>query len=144
MKRIVYIFATLVALSLVACGGPKEDEVMINMNNFMEMQNTPGLYRKSQVEYALNKESDQCYLNPSQLIFRIMDESGSKYLQLQLSKAPVVGEMVDVEAKSYGLGLSSSTTYKDLTVEKIENNLCTLRSSAEGGYVGIIIPWIAE
>lgn len=142
MKRIAYIFATLLALTLIACGGPKVDEVMVEMDNFMSTQDKPGLYRKSKVEYTLNKATDQCYLNPSKLTFRIMDESGNKYLQFTLSAAPVVGETVDVVATSYGLGLSSNTTYTDLTVEKIENNLCTLRSTAEGGYIGIVLPWI--
>lgn len=143
MKRIIYIFATLLTLSLIACNPtPKEDEVMVSMDNFMDSQDTPGLYRKSAAEYALNRTSDQCYLNLSKLTFRIMDEGGDKYLQFTLSKAPVVGESLDVVATSYGLGLSSNTTYKDLRVDKIENNLCYLRSTAEGGYVGIIVGWI--
>ena len=70
-----------------------------------------------------------------------MNEAGDKYLQFTLSEAPVVGQTVDVVAKSTGFGLSSNTTYNGLKVEKIENNLCYLRSSAEGGYIGIIIAW---
>lgn len=140
MKRIIYILAALAVATLTACG-PKEDEKMIAMDNFMDTQNLPGLYRNSEAEYAFNKSTDQCYLNPELLIFRIMDEGGDKYIQFNLSKAPVVGESVDVEVKTYGMGLSN-TSHKNLKVDKMEDNLCYLRSDAEGGYVGIILHWI--
>ena len=143
MKRIIYIFAALVAVALTACG-PKVDEEMVAMDNFMDNQELPGLYRKSNVEFAFDENKHQGYLNPTKLIFRIMDEGGDKYLQFELSKTPVEGEVLDVKTTSYGLGLSSSATYKNLEVDKLENNLCYLRSDAEGGYVGIIIDWITE
>lgn len=141
MKRLIYIFATLVALVITACG-PEIDETMVAMDDFMNQQNVPGLYRQSKVEFAFDASKHQCYLSPSQLTYRIMDEGGDKYIEFILSKSPVVNESIDVDVKSYGLGLSSKTTYKNLTVKAIENNRCTLRSSAEGGYVGIIIDWI--
>lgn len=141
MKRLIYIFTALLALSITACG-PEIDEQMVAMDSFMSSQDTPGLYRQSEVEFALDESKYQCYLSPSKLTYRMMDEGGDKYLEFILSKAPVVGETLDVVAKSYGLGLSSNTTYKNLKVEKIENNRCTLRSDAEGGYVGIILGWL--
>lgn len=141
MKRLIYIFTALLALTFTACG-PDVDETMVAMDNFMNTQDTPGIYRQSATEFALDENKHQCYLNPAKRLYRIMDEGGDKYLELTLSKDPVVGEMVDVVAKSYGLGLSSKTTYKNLKVEKIENNRCTLRSDAEGGYVGIILGWL--
>ena len=64
------------------------------------------------------------------------------YLQFVLSQTPVVDGTVDVVTTSFGMGLSTSTTYTNLKVEKIENNRCVLRSDAEGGYVGIIIGWM--
>ncbi len=145
MKRLIYIFATLIALTVASCNPtPEVDEKMEAMDSFMETQELPGLYRESQVEYAYNESKNQCYLNMSKLTYRIMDDGGDKYLQFTLSKEPVLGESVDVLAKSYGLALSSNTTYKNLKVEKLENNRCTLRSTAEGGYVGIILDWITE
>lgn len=143
MKRIIYIIATLVAVALTACG-PKGDETMDAMNEFMENQELPGIYRKSTTEFVLDESKHQCYLSPNHLTFRIMDEGGDKYLQFTLSKAPVLGEYLDIETTSYGFGLSSSTTYTNLKVEKLEGNRCTLRSDAEGGYIGIIIDWITE
>jgi len=140
MKRIIKIATLVFAVVLSSCG-PKEDEKMVAMDGFMEQQNLPGLYRDSKVEYAFNEQTDQCYINTSKCIFRIMNEAGDKYLQFTLSEAPVEGQTVDVVAKSTGFGLSSNTTYNGLKVEKIENNLCYLRSSAEGGYIGIIIAW---
>ena len=142
MKRLIYIFAAFVALTLTACGGPEIDEQMVAMDSFMTEQEAPGLYRDSKVEFAFNEDKHQCYLNPSKLTYRIMDNGGDKYLQLTLSKAPVVGEKVNVVAESYGIGLSAKTTYTNLEVKKIENNRCTLRSDAEGGYVGIILDWL--
>ncbi len=139
MKRILYIFALLAITTLTSClgGDPKMEE----MDNFMSAQNVPGIYRESVAEFAYDQSKNQCYINTSKLTFAILNDDGSKYLQLVLSKAPVVGESLDVEAKSYGLGLSSSTSYKNLRVDKIENDLCYLRSDATGGYVGIIIGW---
>lgn len=140
MKRIIKIAALVCAVVLSSCG-PQEDEKMVAMDSFMEQQNVPGLYRDSKVEYAYNEQTDQCYINTSKRTFRIMNEAGDKYLQFTLSDAPVEGQSVDVVAKSSGFGLSSNTTYTGLKVEKLENNLCHLRSNAEGGYIGIIIAW---
>lgn len=141
MKRIIYLFAAALALTLAACG-PKEDPLMVEMDNYMDSQNLPGLYIKSAVEYNFNENTDQCYFSKSNRTFRIMDATGDKYLQFVLSADPVEGQTVDVVTKSYGFGLASNTTYKAMMVEKIENDLCYLRSDAEGGYVGIIIYWI--
>lgn len=143
MKRIIYIFATLVAVALTACG-PKIDEEMVAMDNFMDNQELPGIYRKSKVEFAFDETKHQCYLSPAHLTFRIMDEGGDKFLQFELSKAPVEDETLDVKLTSYGMGVSSSASYKNLTVDKLENNRCYLRSDAEGGYIGIILDWITE
>ena len=141
MKRIIYIIAALAATVMTACG-PKEDPIMTAMDTFMDNQTTPGLYRESKIEYAFDAEKDQGYFNKSERIYRIMNESADKYVQCELSANPVAGQTVDVVAKSFGLGLSSNSTYKSLKVDKIENNLCYLRSSAESGYVGIIIVWM--
>ncbi len=142
MKRLIYIFAALLALTLTACGGPKIDETMVEMDSFMEQQSTPGLYRKSIVEFAFDESKHQSYLSPDKLTYRIMDDSGIKYLQFVLSQAPVVDGTVDVVTTSFGVGLSTNATYTNLKVEKIENNRCVLRSDADGGYVGIIIGWM--
>lgn len=141
MKRIIYIIAALTAALMTACG-PKEDPIMNAMDTFMDNQTTPGIYRESKVEYAFDIDKDQGYFNKSERIYRIMNENADKYVQFELSDVPVVGQTVDVVTKSFGLGLSSNATYKHLTVDKIENNLCYLRSSAESGYVGIIIVWM--
>lgn len=141
MKRILYFLAAALTLTMVACG-PKEDPTMKAMDTFMDAQSLPGLYTKSVVDYAFNEDSDQCYFSKSSRTFRIMDATGDKYLQFTLSADPVEGQTVDVVAKSYGLGLSSNTNYNGLMVNKIENDLCYLRSDADGGYVGIIIYWI--
>ena len=138
MKRIIYIVALLAIATLTSCFG---DKTMENMDNFMSAQNVPGIYRQSTTEFSYDQSKHQCYINTSKLTFAILNDDGSKYLQLTFSAAPVVGELVDVEAKSYGLGLSASTSYKGLRVDKIENDLCYLRSDAEGGYVGIILGW---
>ena len=142
MKRIINIIAALTAAVVMSACGPKEDEQMVAMDGFMDTQEHPGLYRDSKVEFAFDEDNHQAFFSKDQRTFRIMNESADKYLQLQLSADPVVGNTVDVVAKSYGFGLSSNMTYKGLRVDKIENNLCYLRSSAEGGYVGIIIAWI--
>ena len=139
MKRILYFFA-FVALALnTSCFG---DSQMEAMNAFMDQQNLPGIYRDSMSEFVYDEAAHQCYINAHSKIFCIMNEDGSKYLQFNLSTAPIVGEVIDVETKSYGMGLSSSATYKGLRVDKIENGLCYLRSDATGGYVGIIIGWM--
>ncbi len=145
MKRLIYIFAALISLTLASCQGPEVDEKMVAMDGFMETQEVPGLYRESQVEYAYDESRNQCYLNISKLTYRIMDEGGDKYLQFTLSKAPVVGENLDVVVTSYGIvGVSATTTYKNLAVKELADNRCVLRSDATGGYVGIIIDWITE
>ena len=141
MKRIIYIIAALTAALMTACG-PKEDPIMNAMDTFMDNQTPPGIYRESKVEYAFDIDKDQGYFNKSERIYRIMNENADKYVQFELSDVPVVGQTVNVVTKSFGLGLSSNATYKSLTVDKIENNLCYLRSSAESGYVGIIIVWM--
>lgn len=141
MKRIIYIIAALTAALMTACG-PKEDPIMNAMDTFMDNQTTPGIYRESKVEYAFDIDKDQGYFSKSERIYRIMNENADKYVQFELSDVPVVGQTVNVVTKSFGLGLSSNATYKSLTVDKIENNLCYLRSSAESGYVGIIIVWM--
>lgn len=141
MKRIIYILTALAAVVMSACG-PKVDEQMVAMDSFMDAQDVPGLYRDSKVEYAFDEAKNQAFFSKAQRTYRIMNDSGDKYIQFQLSADPVEGQTVDVVAKSYGLGLSSNTTYQGLRVDKIEGNLCYLRSSAEGGYVGIIIAWI--
>lgn len=142
MKRIIYILTTIAAaVALTACG-PKEDERMIAMDGFMDAQDATGLYVDSKVEYAFNKATNQASFSRADRTYCIMNDAGDKFLQFTLSADPVVGQTVDVEATSRGLGLSSKTTYKGMIVDKIENNLCHLRSTAEGGYVGIIIAWI--
>jgi hypothetical protein len=142
MKRIIYILTALAAAVVMGACGPKVDEQMVAMDNFMDAQDAPGIYRDSKVEYAFDEEKNQAFFSKSLRTFRIMNDNADKYIQFKLSADPVVGQTVDVEAKSYGFGLASNTTYKGLMVDKIENNLCYLRSSAEGGYVGIIIAWI--
>lgn len=139
MKRILYIFAFAALALTTSCFGDKQ---MDAMNTFMDAQNVPGIYRDSATEFAYDEDAHQCYINANSKVFCIMNDDGSKYLQFTLSAAPVVGEFVDVETKSYGLGLSSSATYKNLRVDKLEEGLCYLRSDAEGGYVGIIIGWM--
>ncbi len=142
MKRIIYILATLAAAVTLSSCGPDVDERMVAMDSFMDAQEVPGLYRDSKVEFAFDEAKHQAYISTSKLTYRIMDESADKYLQFVLSEKPEVGKSVDVEAKSYGFGLSSNTTYKSMTVDKIENGFCYLRSSADAGYVGIIIGWV--
>lgn len=140
MKRIFNILALLALTLTTSCFG---DKTMDQMDAFMDAQNVPGIYRESNTEFAYDQNSHQCYINTSKLTFSILNDDGTKYLQLILSQAPVVGEVVsEVTAKSYGFGLSSQTIYKDMRVDKIENNLCYLRSDASGGYVGIILGWI--
>ncbi len=139
MKRIFNILAILALALTTSCFGDKQ---MDAMNQFMDTQNLPGIYRDSKSEFVYDEAAHQCYINPNANIFCIMNDDATKYLQFQLSAAPVVGEFVDVETKSYGMGISSSSTYKGLRVDKIENGLCYLRSDAEGGYVGIIIDWV--
>lgn len=142
MKRIIHIFVAIAAAVAMSACGPKEDEQMVAMDSFMSSQDAPGLYRDSKVEFAFDENKHQAFFSKSQRVFRIMNDSGDKYLEFTLSADPVVGQSVNVVAKSYGLGLSSNTTYNNLRVDKLENNHCYLRSSAEGGYVGIIIAWI--
>lgn len=139
MKRILYIFAFVALALTTSCFGDKQ---MDAMNQFMDGQNLPGIYRDSKSEFVYDEDAHQCYLNPNDNIFCVMNDDATKYLQFTLSATPVVGELVDVETKSYGMGISSSSTYKGLRVDKIENGLCYLRSDAEGGYVGIIIGWM--
>ncbi len=139
MKRIIYILALLTITTLTSCLGG--DPTMDAMDKFMNAQNVPGLYRESAAEFAYDQAKHQCYINTSKLTFAILNDDGSKYVQFTLSEAPVVGQTVDVASKSFGLGLSSNTSYKGLKVDKIENDLCYLRSDAAGGYVGIIIGW---
>lgn len=139
MKRILYIFAFVALALTTSCFGDKQMEAM---NAFMDQQNVPGIYRDSQAEFTYDEAAHQCYINANSKVFCIMNEDGSKYVQFTLSATPAVNEFVDVESKSYGMGLSSSATYKNLRVDKIEDGLCYLRSDAEGGYVGIIIGWM--
>lgn len=139
MKRIIYILALLAATAITSC--VQTDEKMVAMDNFMNAQDVPGLYRESKAEYAYDQAKNQCFINTSKLTFAIMNDDGSKYLQFKLSTEPVVGQSVDVEANSFGFGLSSKTSYKNMMVKKIENDLCYLQSDAAGGYVGIIIGW---
>lgn len=141
MKRIFTIVAVIAALAMTACG-PVEDERMVAMNEFMSTQNAPGVYSDSKVDFAFDQAKHQAYFNKESRTYRIMDEGGDKYVQFVLDADPVVGQTLNVASKSYGFGLASNTTYKNLKVDKIENNLCHLRSSAEGGYVGIIIAWV--
>ncbi|MBO7299798.1 MAG: hypothetical protein J6U53_00105 [Tidjanibacter sp.] len=138
MKRILYIFAILALTLVTACGDKQMDE----MNEFMDKQNVAGIYRASLAEFTYNEDTHQCYINANSKVFAIMNEDGSKYIQFFLSDTPTVGATIDVETKSYGMGLSSSATYKNLTVDKIVDGLCYLRSDADGGYVGIIIGWM--
>lgn len=140
MKRIIYILTLLAIVASTSCC-KREDEKMVAMDQFMGSQETPGLYRESLTELAYDADKHQCYINTSKLTFAIMNDDGTKYLIFKLSDTPEVGQTVDVEASSYGFGLSSSTTYKGLRVDKIENDLCYLRSDATGGYVGIILGW---
>jgi hypothetical protein len=142
MKRIIYILATLAATVTLWSCGPDVDERMVAMDSFMDAQEAAGLYRDSKVEFAFDETKHQAFISTSKLTYRIMNDSADKYLQFVLSEKPEVGKTLNVEAKSYGFGLSSNTTYKNMTVSKIENNFCHLRSSAEAGYVGIIIGWI--
>ena len=139
MKRILYIFAFVALALTTSCFGDKQMEAL---NAFMEKQNAPGIYRDSTSEFTYDEAAHQCYINATSKVFCIMNEDGTKYVQFTLSAAPVVNEFVDVETKSYGMGISSSATYKNLRVDKIEDGLCYLRSDAEGGYVGIIIGWM--
>ena len=138
MKRILYIFAILALTLVTACG----DKQMDAMDAYMDNQNAPGIYRASQPEFTYNEDNHQCYINASSKVFAIMNADGSKYLQFFLSDTPTEGATIDVETKSYGMGLSSSATYKNLRVDKIVDGLCYLRSDADGGYVGIIIGWM--
>lgn len=145
MKRYIIAFVAIAATLMLATGcGPKVkiDEQFVAIENYIQTQNTAGIYYDGVVEYAYDKADGQCYLSPSELTFRIMNNTAKKYFEVTLSAAPVVGELVDVDTKSKGVGLSSKTSYKGMKVTKIENGLCYLAGGADADYVGIIIAWI--
>lgn len=147
MKRYI-IAAVMIAATLVlgtSCNPePKLDEKYVAIKEYLDVQNVPGIYVDGTAEYVFDHEDGQCYLSPSDLTFRIANNTAKKYFEVVLSAAPVVGEKVDVESRSKGVGLSSRTTYKGMTVTKIEENLCYLVGGADADYVGIIITWIEE
>jgi hypothetical protein len=147
MKR--YIIAVVMIAATIALGTscnpePKVDEKFVAIEKYLEAQNVPGIYVDGATEYAFDRTDGQCYISPSTLTFRIANNTAKKYFEVVLSAAPVVGEKVDVESRSKGVGLSSRTTYKGMTVSKIEDNLCYLVGGADADYVGIIIAWIEE
>jgi hypothetical protein len=147
MKR--YIIAVVMIAATIVLGTscnpePKVDEKFVAIEKYLEAQNVPGIYVDGATEYAFDRTDGQCYISPSTLTFRIANNTAKKYFEVVLSAAPVVGEKVDVESRSKGVGLSSRTTYKGMTVSKIEDNLCYLVGGADADYVGIIIAWIEE
>lgn len=143
MKRIFSIFAISVALLFAATScGPKEDEKLVALQEYIDGQNIPGLYTAGSPEYVFNKADGQCYINTSTLTFRIQNNTANKYLDFILSKAPVVGKTVDVTIKSKGVGLASNATYRSMTVDKIEENLCYLVGGEEANYTAMIIAWM--
>ena len=104
-----------------------------------------GLYKIEKGEisnyFTFDDDCHQGYFNRNQKIFRIMDTEGSKYLQFTLSKVPIEGEMVNVVAECYGVGLSAKTTYTNLMVEKIDSSFCYLIGRANDETIGIKIVW---
>lgn len=145
MKR--YIIAILALATTVILGvgcSPKEviDEQFEAIKEYVDQQNVVGIYADGKAEYLFDRTDGQCYLNPTDLTFRIQNNTSKKYFEVVLSAAPVVGESIDVDTRSKGVGLSSKTTYKGMKVTKIENNLCYLAGGADADYVGIIIAWV--
>ena len=104
-----------------------------------------GLYKIEKGEisnyFTFDDDCHQGYFNRNQKIFRIMDTGCNKYLQFTLSKVPIEGEMINVVAESYGVGLSSKTTYTNLKVEKIDDSFCYLIGNANDETIGIKIVW---
>lgn len=144
MKRIFSIFAISVALLIAATScGPKEDEKLVALEEYIDAQDVPGLYTSSGPKYAFDKKDGQCYVNASTLTFRIQNNTANKYLDFTLSEAPVVGNTVEVAIKSKGLsGVPTSSTFRAMKVDKIENNLCYLVGGEEANYTAMIIVWI--
>lgn len=145
MKRFIGVAALIVATIILGTGcnpDPKVDEQFVALEEYITSQNTIGIYVDGKAEYQFDHLDGQCSLSPSTLTFRILNNTAKKYFEAVLSQAPVVGETLDVETRSKGVGLSSKTTYKGMKVTKIENNLCYLAGGADANYTGIIIAWI--
>ena len=144
MKRLVYIGLALLATIIVGtgCNPITVDKQFVELENYIAAQNQVGIYTNGTPEYVFDHEDGQCTLSPSLLTFRILNNTAKKYFEVVLSAPPVVGELVDVETRSKGVGLSSKTTYKGMKVTKMENNLCFMAGGAECDYTGIIIAWI--
>ena len=78
MKRYIIAFVAIAATLMLATGcGPKEniDEQFVAIENYIQTQNTAGIYYDGVVEYAYDKADGQCYLSPSELTFRIMNNT---------------------------------------------------------------------
>lgn len=94
MKRLKYLIPLCLALALSCSKDKTEDPAVKAQRTALQNTETVGIYRNGDALQLFDKTEQQLLANPSKLTFRIQDDTGLKFVSLQLESMPTDGQKV--------------------------------------------------
>ncbi|MCD7794401.1 MAG: hypothetical protein LUH46_05990 [Alistipes sp.] len=108
MKRLKY-FILICLVAAASCSKDKtEDPTLKAQRTALQETQAVGIYRSGDALQLFDKASQQLFVDPSTLTFRIQDDTGLKFVSLQLETMPADGQKVrGAFADNMGLNIGS-------------------------------------
>lgn len=141
MKYLKYLLMTALIIA-VSCSEDKtkdkpEDATLKTQRTALQKADATGIYRSGEAILLFDKTSQQLFADPSQRTFRILDDTGTKYVTLRLDAMPtsegqtVIGRFTD----NMGLNIGN---IEDLVLLKSDSQY--LRFWSDRTRVGFVFP----
>lgn len=135
-----YVLPLLLAVALSACkSDPEVQDPQDELNRQREalvLADGIGIYRNGEPSYLFDKKEHQLSVNPSQLAFRIQDDTGAKYVEVVLDAIPAVNVPVRLTLKN-NVGLTDAVL-EDVVLLRSEQNGLWLWS--DQAHTGVVLP----
>ena len=94
MKRLKYLIPLCLVLALSCSKDKTEDPAVKAQRTALQNTEAVGIYRNGDALQLFDKTKQQLLANPSKLTFRIQDDTGLKFVSLQLESMPTDGQKV--------------------------------------------------
>ncbi|MEG2772069.1 MAG: hypothetical protein RR960_06975 [Alistipes sp.] len=142
MKYTKYILILVIALLSFSCSKDDTndiDPVIKSEREALLATTNIGFYQNGKSYFLFNKMAHQVVINPAQLRFRIQDDAGEKYAEIQLSAFPEADKTVKATITG---NLLKGITLENVMLLRYQNKQLTLWCDA--AHMGIILPWIEK
>lgn len=138
MKNFKYIAILAAAVLLAACSGDGTDKTLQLQRNALLESEQIGIYCEGEPLLLFDKAAHQLYVDPNETLFRIVDDQGDRYVEIDLAGLPSTNTRTTGTIRGTFSGIAE-TQLTDVVL--LRNASDQLWLWTDQGRWGLVLPW---